>query len=81
MTLLFKLFTLQAELYCFFGAAVYAQQNLTIAGLLPMTGAWPGGTAMLASAQLALEHINAREDILPNYNLRLVHGDSEVGNK
>lgn len=53
-------------------------QDLYLAGLLPMTGKWPGGTAMMTAAKMALVRINSREDVLPKYRLNLVYGDTEV---
>ncbi|XP_067670378.1 gamma-aminobutyric acid type B receptor subunit 1-like [Haliotis asinina] len=44
-------------------------RNLTILGLFPLTGGWGGGESALTAAEMALDHINARTDILPNYNL------------
>ena len=44
-----------------------------------MTGnVWPGGGACLTSAELALRHVNAREDILKDYKLDLTWRDSKV---
>ena len=54
-------------------------KTLNIMGLLPMTGnVWPGGGACLTSAELALRHVNAREDILKDYKLDLTWRDSKV---
>ena len=41
-------------------------------------GAWPGGTAMLTAAEIALDMINNRSDILPNYRLNLVYNNTNV---
>ncbi|KAM6899495.1 gamma-aminobutyric acid type B receptor subunit 1 isoform 1-T1 [Xenentodon cancila] len=41
-----------------------------------MSGGWPGGQACLPSAQMALELVNRRRDILPDYELELIHHDS-----
>lgn len=54
------------------------KKKLHIGALFPMTGGWPGGQACLPSAQMALEDVNNRGDILPEYELRLDHRDSEV---
>ncbi|KAJ6632779.1 hypothetical protein lerEdw1_014609 [Lerista edwardsae] len=53
------------------------KKRLHIGALFPMTGGWPGGQACLPSAQMALEDVNNRRDILPDYELRLDHRDSE----
>ncbi|CAJ1083644.1 LOW QUALITY PROTEIN: gamma-aminobutyric acid type B receptor subunit 1 [Xyrichtys novacula] len=41
-----------------------------------MSGGWPGGQACLPSAQMALDLVNKRRDILPDYELELIHYDS-----
>ena len=54
-------------------------KTLNIMGLLPMTGkAWPGGGACLTAAELALRHVNEREDILKEFKLNLTWRDSKV---
>ncbi len=55
-----------------------SRYGLTIVGLLPMTGRWPGGAAILAATQLALEHVNSRQDILPDYKMQFVYKDTRV---
>uniref|UniRef100_A0A8B9J8Y0 Gamma-aminobutyric acid type B receptor subunit 1 n=1 Tax=Astyanax mexicanus TaxID=7994 RepID=A0A8B9J8Y0_ASTMX len=49
---------------------------LYIGALFPMSGGWPGGQACLPSAQMALDLVNNRSDILPDYELELIHYDS-----
>uniref|UniRef100_A0A8C5A1S9 Gamma-aminobutyric acid (GABA) B receptor, 1a n=1 Tax=Gadus morhua TaxID=8049 RepID=A0A8C5A1S9_GADMO len=49
---------------------------LYIGALFPMSGGWPGGQACLPSAQMALDLVNNRTDILPDYELELIHYDS-----
>ncbi|KAI4884235.1 hypothetical protein NFI96_011599 [Prochilodus magdalenae] len=41
-----------------------------------MSGGWPGGQACLPAAQMALDLVNNRSDILPDYELELIHYDS-----
>ncbi|XP_029975855.1 gamma-aminobutyric acid type B receptor subunit 1 isoform X1 [Salarias fasciatus] len=41
-----------------------------------MSGGWPGGQACLPAAQMALDLVNRRTDILPDYQLELIHYDS-----
>ncbi|XP_036948326.1 gamma-aminobutyric acid type B receptor subunit 1 isoform X7 [Acanthopagrus latus] len=41
-----------------------------------MSGGWPGGQACLPAAQMALNLVNKRSDILPDYELELIHYDS-----
>lgn len=43
-----------------------------------MSGGWPGGQACMPSAQMALDLVNNRSDILPDYELELIHYDSMV---
>uniref|UniRef100_A0A8C7JDA9 Gamma-aminobutyric acid type B receptor subunit 1 n=1 Tax=Oncorhynchus kisutch TaxID=8019 RepID=A0A8C7JDA9_ONCKI len=50
--------------------------KLYIGALFPMSGGWPGGQACLPSAQMALDLVNNRTDILPDYELELIYYDS-----
>ncbi|XP_042202554.1 gamma-aminobutyric acid type B receptor subunit 1-like [Callorhinchus milii] len=52
------------------------KRRLYIGALFPMKGAWPGGQACLPAASMALRHVNNRQDILPGYQLQLIHHDS-----
>lgn len=54
------------------------KKKLYIGALFPMSGGWPGGQACLPSAQMALDLVNNRSDILPDYELELIHYDSMV---
>uniref|UniRef100_A0A8C2GRW4 Gamma-aminobutyric acid (GABA) B receptor, 1b n=1 Tax=Cyprinus carpio TaxID=7962 RepID=A0A8C2GRW4_CYPCA len=49
---------------------------LYIGALFPMSGGWPGGQACLPAAQMALDLVNKRTDILPDYELELIYYDS-----
>uniref|UniRef100_A0A665U981 Gamma-aminobutyric acid type B receptor subunit 1 n=1 Tax=Echeneis naucrates TaxID=173247 RepID=A0A665U981_ECHNA len=51
-------------------------KKLYIGALFPMSGGWPGGQACMPSAQMALDLVNNRSDILPDYELELIHFDS-----
>lgn len=55
------------------------RQTLHIAGLFPMTGTggWIGGSGCLPAALMALDDVNAREDLLPGYKLELTFKDSQ----
>ena len=53
-------------------------KDLYMIGLFPFHGSWNGGAAFLASSQLALQQINARDDVLPNYRLNLLWNDTGV---
>uniref|UniRef100_A0A671V889 Gamma-aminobutyric acid type B receptor subunit 1 n=1 Tax=Sparus aurata TaxID=8175 RepID=A0A671V889_SPAAU len=53
-------------------------KKLYIGALFPMSGGWPGGQACLPAAQMALNLVNKRSDILPDYELELIHYDSMV---
>lgn len=54
-------------------------QTLHIAGLFPMsgTGGWIGGSGCLPAAMMALDDVNARQDLLPGYKLQLTYKDSQ----
>ena len=55
-------------------------KDLYLLGLVPMTGnAWPAGKPILTTFDLALEHVNMREDLLKGYTLKLHWADSKVG--
>uniref|UniRef100_A0A3Q1IK61 Gamma-aminobutyric acid (GABA) B receptor, 1b n=1 Tax=Anabas testudineus TaxID=64144 RepID=A0A3Q1IK61_ANATE len=53
-----------------------SKKKLYIGALFPMSGGWPGGQACLPAAQMALDLVNKRTDILPDYELELIHYDS-----
>uniref|UniRef100_A0A671MHT1 Gamma-aminobutyric acid type B receptor subunit 1-like n=1 Tax=Sinocyclocheilus anshuiensis TaxID=1608454 RepID=A0A671MHT1_9TELE len=53
-----------------------SSKKLYIGALFPMSGGWPGGQACLPAAQMALDLVNNRTDILPDYELELIHYDS-----
>lgn len=54
-------------------------ETLHIAGLFPMTGTggWIGGSGCLPAALMALDDVNARQDLLPGYKLEMTHKDSQ----
>ncbi|XP_061822760.1 gamma-aminobutyric acid type B receptor subunit 1 isoform X1 [Nerophis lumbriciformis] len=52
------------------------KKKLYIGALFPMSGGWPGGQACLPAAKMALALVNERTDILPDYELELIHYDS-----
>ncbi|XP_012823400.1 gamma-aminobutyric acid type B receptor subunit 1 isoform X4 [Xenopus tropicalis] len=54
------------------------KRALHVGALFPMSGGWPGGQACQPAAQMALEDVNNRRDILPEYELRLIHHDSQL---
>uniref|UniRef100_A0A6Q2YWP1 G-protein coupled receptors family 3 profile domain-containing protein n=1 Tax=Esox lucius TaxID=8010 RepID=A0A6Q2YWP1_ESOLU len=58
------------------GTSVRGKKKLYIGALFPMSGGWPGGQACLPSAQMALDLVNNRTDILPDYELELIYYDS-----
>lgn len=43
-----------------------------------MSGSWAGGQGCLPAVEMALEDVNMREDILPNYRLNMDYNDSQV---
>ena len=63
-----------------FPVLVFAKTPLYILGLYPLTGAWDGGVSFLPATQLALEHINANESLLVDYELILIDRDTGVSN-
>lgn len=44
-----------------------------------MSGSWAGGQGCLPAVQMALEDVNSRDDILPEYRLHMDYNDSQVG--
>lgn len=54
-------------------------QTLHIAGLFPMsgTGGWIGGSGCLPATMMALDDVNARQDLLPGYKLEITYKDSQ----
>ncbi|KAF6737915.1 Gamma-aminobutyric acid type B receptor subunit 1, partial [Oryzias melastigma] len=67
---------LLSALLCFSCAADKKKKKLYIGALFPMSGGWPGGQACLPATQMALQLVNKRTDILPDYELELIHYDS-----
>ncbi|CAJ1083641.1 LOW QUALITY PROTEIN: gamma-aminobutyric acid type B receptor subunit 1 [Xyrichtys novacula] len=61
---------------CHYDRLYRGKKKLYIGALFPMSGGWPGGQACLPSAQMALDLVNKRRDILPDYELELIHYDS-----
>ncbi|RZC33526.1 ANF receptor domain containing protein, partial [Asbolus verrucosus] len=53
---------------------------LHIGGIFPINGkgGWQGGQACMPAANLALEDVNRRKDLLPGYSLKLHSNDSEL---
>ncbi|XP_069630101.1 gamma-aminobutyric acid type B receptor subunit 1 isoform X3 [Haliaeetus albicilla] len=56
---------------------ISGKKAVHVGALFPMSGGWPGGQACLPAVRMALEDINSRRDILPDYELRLIHHDSK----
>lgn len=57
----------------------FAQRDLRLLGLLPMTGdSWTGGTACLPAVEMAVKDVNADDSILKNYKLVYNWIDSKV---
>ena len=55
------------------------KKQLNLMGLLPMTGnLFRGGKACLLAANLALRHVNARDDVLDEFKLNLIWRDTKV---
>ncbi|ESO83683.1 hypothetical protein LOTGIDRAFT_133032 [Lottia gigantea] len=57
--------------------AISALDDLYILGLFPFDGiAWRGGYGMLTSAEIAIEHVNKHDYILPGYRLNLIYNNT-----
>ncbi|XP_041370051.1 gamma-aminobutyric acid type B receptor subunit 1-like [Gigantopelta aegis] len=52
-------------------------KTLTVGGIFPMSGSWAGGQACLPAVLMALEDVNNRTDILPDYHLEMEYNDSQ----
>ncbi|XP_070777975.1 gamma-aminobutyric acid type B receptor subunit 1 isoform X2 [Enoplosus armatus] len=61
---------------CHYDRHYKGKKKLYIGALFPMSGGWPGGQACLPAARMALDLVNKRADILPDYELELIHYDS-----
>jgi len=53
-------------------------RTLYIGGIFPMSGAWAGGKGCRPAVDIALEDINHRTDLLPNFKLVMFANDSQV---
>ncbi len=53
-------------------------KDIYIMGLFPMEGMWSGGESMMIAAQMGMDHVNQRTDILPGYKLNLVWDCTKV---
>ena len=67
------------------GNTIYRQWRqksgtLHIGGIFPMRGAWAGGKGCRPAVDIALEDINDRKDLLPNFKLEMLAHDSRVFN-
>ena len=60
------------------GTSGFKSKNLTIGGIFPMSGSWSGGIGCLPAVKMALDDVNNRTDILPDYNLYMDYNDSQV---
>ena len=56
-------------------AAYTPLDEFVLAGLFPRSG-WPVGDICQASAEMAIEEINARTDLLPNTQLKYYWADT-----
>ncbi|XP_060583730.1 gamma-aminobutyric acid type B receptor subunit 1-like [Ruditapes philippinarum] len=52
-------------------------KELRFLGLLPMSGGWSGGRPCLQAINMAVKHVNAREDILQNYEIDFDYIDTK----
>lgn len=60
--------------------AAHGLDELHIGGIFPIggKGGWQGGQACQPAAELALEDVNSKSDLLPGFKLTLYSNDSEV---
>lgn len=60
--------------------AAHGLNELHIGGIFPIggKGGWQGGQACQPAAELALEDVNSKSDLLPGFKLTLYSNDSEV---
>ena len=58
---------------CLIVLGPYPADHVETVGVRP---SWDGGPALIPAARLAVETVNNRTDVLPNYKLSLVIGDS-----
>ncbi|XP_031622925.1 gamma-aminobutyric acid type B receptor subunit 1 isoform X2 [Contarinia nasturtii] len=70
---------LAAMLPAFKQHAAYGLDELHIGGIFPIggKGGWQGGQACQPAAELALEDVNSKSDLLPGFKLTLYSNDSE----
>nr|XP_002127474.1 gamma-aminobutyric acid type B receptor subunit 1 [Ciona intestinalis] len=54
-----------------------ATTDIFVGGIFPMSGGWSGGQACYPAAQMAVEDVNNRSDILQGYKINLVKKDSK----
>lgn len=73
--LVFLMCAFIVEFHTSFG---FKNKNLTVGGIFPMSGSWAGGQGCLPAVEMALEDVNSREDILPEYMLHMDYNDSQV---
>ncbi|KAG5676273.1 hypothetical protein PVAND_006121 [Polypedilum vanderplanki] len=61
-------------------SSVSGHNQLHIGGIFPIAGkgGWQGGQACMPAAYLALEDVNKKKDLLPDFQLTLHNNDSEV---
>lgn len=52
--------------------------DIYIGGLFPFRGSWHGGHALMTAAQMAIDHINMKPDLLPGYRLNMIWNDTQV---
>ena len=54
------------------------RKELTLLGLFPFNGSWPGGRGQLPAVLMGLEDINNDPNVLPGYKLVLTVENTEV---
>ena len=61
--------------------SVVKKKPLYLLGLHPMTGGWPGGNTIQVAVDMALDHINNNQSILPDYELVHIIADTGVSTR
>ncbi len=60
-------------------AMCWGKNTLYLGGFYPLTKAFSAwGVGCLPAAELAIDHLNNRLDILPNFTLKLINMDTQV---
>ncbi len=77
-----KLWVATVVVWCYLstlsGRCSGVKTDLHLLGLYPMSGAWPGGYALWRASQFAVDHVNANDSLLRDYEVVIVPANSAV---